>query len=39
VEKVTVLKAVYLINTLVEKTDAKVEKELKRMTGIDPWVG
>lgn len=39
VEKVTVLRAVYLVNTLVEKTDAKVARELKRMTGVDPWAG
>jgi hypothetical protein len=39
VEKVTVLRAVYLVNTLVEKTDARVARELKRMTGVDPWAG
>ena len=37
VEKMTVIRAVRLVNTLVEKTDAKVAKELKRMTGVDPW--
>ena len=27
------------VNPLVEKTAAKVAKELKRMTGVDPWAG
>ena len=36
-ERATVQRAVNLVNLLVAKTDAKVTKELERMTGVKPW--